>query len=573
MRRCLIHLVFITLFLIAAAPGAAENEAETVIMKINDPVVQVDGMPYEMQVAPSVSDSTTMVPLRFILEVYGAEVGWDAEAREISVRHNDVEIRLEPGVAEAIVNGEVLAITGAPVIENNITLVPLRFLAEKLNYQVDYLPDTKEIIIKQLPPPNRPPVAEFEFEKDVVPQGETIYFNDKSYDPDGDIIVESKWTGRERAYFASGEYQVTLEVMDSQGNWSEPFTKTLTVTDEVKMDRLTYNLHYPIPGEPLGNITNFNVLDLDQVNPDVSIDNLKVMISNSPETVLEDGILFSDFFSGETRLYYHHINGSGENKKIIPLLINQSDAPVSLLIKRAGIAGPGEVMAVGRSAAYRYLDFNEAGAKYIELQPGQIYKLNEEINSLVQPGATVDGIFDVDALGELLFQVIVTGEHSTMEDYRHLTILNKDDVHIRGTFPAANRSLSIQLDGTEPVRLVVADGNYDEFLTGHDNQSNLPGNDSQQSKNLGNCGVTYKITIQARERMGVIFSPRGGVFSGAGKWESDGGKAFYLPNKGIMQPQTEFALIGVIEPGQEKVLEFIPPAGSFLPVNLIFLPF
>jgi hypothetical protein len=32
-------------------------------------------------------------------------------------------------------------------------------------------------------------------------------------------------------------------------------------------------------------------------------------------------------------------------------------------------------------------------------------------------------------------------------------------------------------------------------------------------------------------------------------------------------------MIGVIEPGEREVLTFIPPAASFLPVNLIFIPF
>ncbi|AGL03801.1 stalk domain-containing protein [Desulfoscipio gibsoniae] len=570
MRRYITYLILVAIFLTAAAPAMAEGGAETAILKVNDLMVQVDGVPYELEVAPRVSDDTTMVPLRFVLEVFGAEVGWDSEAREISVRHNDTEIRLEPGVAKAVVNGEVQTIAGAPVIENGITLVPLRFLVEKLNYQVDFLPGTKEIIIKQLPPPNRPPVAEFELEKDTVDQGETVYFNEKSYDPDGDLIVETKWTGRERAFFAPGEYPVTLAVKDSQGNWSEPFTRIITVTEEVKMDRLTYNLHNPIAGEPLGNISNISVLDLEQVSPAVSMDRLQVMISNSPEVVRDDGILFSDVLSGETRLYYHHINGAGENKKIYPLVINQSDEPVLMVVKRVGIAGPGEAMAVGRAAAYRYLDFNAGSAKFVELQPGQRYILNEDKNSIVKPGEAVHGIFDIDARGDLSFQVISVGAQEQIEDYSQLVILNRDDVHIRGTFPMANRSLSVQLDGQEPVRLVVADGSEDGFLIGQDTNTSLMGNYPRQSNNSGNYGVIYKITMHSKERVGVIFSPRGGVFAGAGKWD---GKAFYLPNKGIMKPQTEFALIGILEPGKEKVLEFIPPAGSYLPVNLIFVPF
>lgn len=570
MRRYIIYLALFAIFLIAVAQAAAENGTETVSLRVYDSQALVDGTPYELLVPPRISDGTTMVPLRFILEVFGAEISWDAEAREISVRYNDSEISLKPDVAQAVVNGEVLTIAVPPVIENDITLVPLRFLAEKLNYQVHYLPDTKEIIIKQLPPPNRPPVAEFRLEKDTVAQGETIYFDDRSYDPDGDMIIETKWTGRERAYFAAGQYPVTFEVKDSEGNWSEPFTMIITVTEEVKMNRLTYNLHNPIVGEPLGDIADLSVLDLEQVTPAVNMDRLQVMISNSPEVVPHDGILFSDVAKGVTRLYYHHINGSGVNKQILPLVINRSDKPVLMVVKRVGIAGPGEAMAVGRAAAYRYLAFNATDAKHVMLQPGQKYMLNENMNSLVKPGEAVHGIFDIDARDDLLFQVVSVGVQAQIEDYDQLTSLQRDDVHIRGTFPMANRFLSVQLDGQEPVRLVVADGNEDGFLVGEDANTGMMGHDPLQSKNYGNYGVIYRITVQAKERVGIIFSPRGGVFAGAGKWDGD---AFYLPNTGMMQPQTEFALIGILEPGKEKVLEFIPPAGSYLPVNLIFLPF
>ncbi len=574
MRRYITYLIFIAVFLTVAIPAMAESGAENAILKVNDSLAKVDGMLYTLADPPRVNDGITMVPLRFVLEIFGAEVGWDPKTREISVKYNDndneTDINLIPGVDEAVVNGEVQVIAGAPIIENDIAMVPLRFLVEKLNYQVIFVPDTKEIIINKLPPPNRPPVAEFLLEKDTVAQGETVYYDERSYDPDGDMIVDTRWTGRERAFFAPGEYPVIFEVKDSRGNWSEPFTRIITVTDEVKMDRLTYNLNNPISGEPLGNIPNMSVLDLNQISPVVSMEKLRVMISNSPEVVRDDGILFSDVLSGETRLYYHHINGAGENKKIYPVVINRSDEPVVMVVKRSGIAGSGEAMAVGRAAAYRYLDFNASNVKFIELQPGQKYILNENKNSMVRPGEAVHGIFDINARGELVFQVISIGAKDKIEDSSRLVILNRDDVHIRGTFPMANRSLSVQLDGEEPVRLVVADGNDDGFLAGRDANTSLMGEYALQSNNYGNYGVIYKITMQTRERVGVLFSPRGGVFSGAGKWN---GKAFYLPNKGMMKPQTEFAMIGILEPGKEKVLEFIPPAGSYLPVNLIFIPF
>lgn len=564
LRKTICLVIFMLLCISAALPAvAAENyKADTVTLKLNDTNALVDGAAHKMGAVPRTIDGITMIPLRFIAEIFGAQINWDTGTNEITIKQEDNTICLEPGSDKAVINGKSRAITGKTLVENDTTLVPMRFLAESMNYKVDFVPATKEIKIKQLPPPNKPPVASFNFSEDTVAQGETVIYEDNSYDPDGDQIVEKKWTGNERAFFAAGEYEVTLAVKDSRGAWSTPYTKVIKVTDEVKMDRLAYNFHHPIAGEPLGNI-DISVLDMKQIEPAVSMTQDHVMISNSPEVVRSDGILYSDTLSGENRLYYHHINGSNERKKVYLLAVNQGLEPVKLTLKRWSAAGPGDPMGVGRAAAYRLLAFDPRNVRFWELQPGEIAVLNEEVNNICKPGEAIHGMFNVESNDDLLYAVVAVGGENplTFTDLDHLPAQVGNDNHIRGTFKMANRDISVQIEGTEPERLVIADGEDDGFLGGTDN--------GLFSKNSGNYGVVYHISVKTKQPVGVVFSPRGGVFAGAAKWD---GKAFNLPNKGALRPQTEFALIGVIEPGKAKVLEFIPPAGSYLPVNLIFIP-
>lgn len=560
LRRYIRYLFLLSFLFMPAAPSAAGSAADSVIVKVGSEYALVDGAVYNMQAVPRISGGTTLVPLRSLAEVFGAGVSWDAGAGEITLRQGDRVTRLQPGSSEAVVDDAVQAAAAAPVVENGVTLVPLRFLAENLNYEVNFLPATREIHIRKLPPPNRPPVAEFAVEKDTVAQGETVIYEDKSRDPDGDEIVERKWTGKERAYFKPGEYKVTLQVKDSRGAWSEPYTRVIKVTGEVKMDELTYNLHNPVPGEPL-DISNIPVLDLKRVDPAVTMNREKVMISNSPEVVREDGILYSDALSGENRLFYHHINGSKETKRIYLLAVNQGPEPVRLTVKKWGAAGPADPLSVGRAAAYRYLGFDPRDARFLELRPGEKVVLNEGTSAVVKPGQATHGIFDVNARGELLFAVVAVGSRDRLAEYEKLPVLSRDGRHIRGTFLRANRNMSVRLYGREPARLVVADGEDDSFMRGKDGRL--------VSRNKGNYGLSYRISIRSKNRVGVLFSPRGGVFAGAGAWD---GEAFYLPNRGILQPKTG-AVIGVVEAGKEKVLEFIPPAGSYLPVNLVFIPF
>jgi len=555
---------FLSVLLILPSPlDASSSSATEVLLKIDSPQAQVGGTLHDLAAAPRVIEGTTMVPLRFLSEVFGAEVAWDSLTREITIKSNGSVIYLKSGDTKALIDGTEEVINTVPLIENGTTLVPLRFIAEKMNYFVHYRSEIKEIHIKQLPSPqprNHDPIAEFTVDKDTVAQGEMVVYHDVSYDPDGDKLVERMWTGKERAFFAPGEYEVSLQVKDNLGAWSKPYTKVIKVTKEVKMDRFTYNLNNPIPGEHM-DLSNIQVLDLKQVVPAVTMSREKVMVSNSPEIIKGEGVLFSDILEGQNRLYYHHINGTNKTKYIYLLAVNQGSRPVKLTLQKWGTAGPADPMSVGRAAAYRYLDFDPIGAKFMEIQPGERVILNNGLSNAAAPGQTVHGIFDVKAYDDILFLVAAVDDRRSVDNYKELHELPTEDNHIRGTFSRAKRSLLVSLKEKEPARLIVADGEDDSFMYGKDVQL--------LRKNKGNYGLVYRITIKSKYRVGVLFSARGGVFGGAGAWN---GEAFNLPNRGILQAR-EGCMIGVVEPGQEKVLEFIPPAGSYLPVNLIFIPF
>ncbi len=419
----------------------------------------------------------------------------------------------------------------------------------------------------QLPQPNQSPVADFDLPKNVVAQGETVIYENKSYDNDGQI-VETKWEGRQRAFFKPGEYTVSLTVKDNTGIWSEPCKKVINVTDQVIMDMVTYNLHNPIPGEPL-DISTIPVLELKLLDPAVSMQRDNMLVSNSPETVVEDGILYSDTLRGKNRLYYHHANGTKEIKSIYLLAINQGIKPVTIKIKHWGASIPNDPMAVGRAAAFNYLNFNGLDRKTLSINPGEKIILNDGLNNQIKTNQAVNGIFDIDTDGNILFSLVAVTNQNPVEDYQKLAVLPQDGKHIRGTFPMANRFLSIQVDGSGPSRMIIADGLVDRFLTGKDKNTSILGHYALQTNNEGNYGVIYRIFVSSKQRVGVIFSPRGGVFAGALSWNR---QAFYLPNSGILQPKTG-AILGVINPGKREVITFIPPAASFLPVNLIFIPF
>lgn len=88
--------------------------------------------------APMSENNRTLVPIRVISESMGYKVGWDQEAQKVTVSNTDRSISLIINNATAVVNGKGVKMdTKAQVIKNR-TYVPLRFVSENMGATVDY---------------------------------------------------------------------------------------------------------------------------------------------------------------------------------------------------------------------------------------------------------------------------------------------------------------------------------------------------------------------------------------------------------------------------------------------------
>jgi len=96
---------------------------------------------------PYTANDTTMVPMRAIFEALGAAVDYDAASQKITATKGDTVIELVLGEKTAKKNGESIALDAAAVTKNDNTMVPLRFVAEALQAQVDWDGSTQTITI------------------------------------------------------------------------------------------------------------------------------------------------------------------------------------------------------------------------------------------------------------------------------------------------------------------------------------------------------------------------------------------------------------------------------------------
>lgn len=107
----------------------------------------------DLDAVPFISEEgRTMVPLRAIAESFGADVSWDPDTQTVEILRGETKLELTVGNAEAKVNDETVVLDCAPVIVEDRTMVPLRFIGEALSCQVRYVSATEKILIDDTAP-------------------------------------------------------------------------------------------------------------------------------------------------------------------------------------------------------------------------------------------------------------------------------------------------------------------------------------------------------------------------------------------------------------------------------------
>ncbi|MCI8285820.1 MAG: hypothetical protein HFE90_11315 [Firmicutes bacterium] len=110
--------------------------------------IYIDGKRLKLEAAPEIVSGRTFVPMREIFEALGADVEWSKKRREVVATSGFDELVLKEGSVIAIHNTEVSTLDAAPYIKDGRTMVPVRYLSEALNYDVEWDSETKRIDIK-----------------------------------------------------------------------------------------------------------------------------------------------------------------------------------------------------------------------------------------------------------------------------------------------------------------------------------------------------------------------------------------------------------------------------------------
>ena len=111
--------------------------------------VKVNGNCIKMDTQPYVKNFRTYVPVRFVAEALGANVEWVGEDKKVVLTQESKKLELFLGSNELFVNGEKVLMDTYVETFNDRTMVPVRFVAENLDCSVEWDEQTYSAVINK----------------------------------------------------------------------------------------------------------------------------------------------------------------------------------------------------------------------------------------------------------------------------------------------------------------------------------------------------------------------------------------------------------------------------------------
>lgn len=133
----------------AVVAGSAAFASMALAQSGGQIVVTVNGNPVQfVGQGPMMNGDRVFVPLRGVFQSMGANVDWDPSTQTVRADRGPTHVRLTIGQLTAAVNGQPTQLDVAASIVNGSTMVPLRFVGEALGGTVNWLAPTQTVAIQ-----------------------------------------------------------------------------------------------------------------------------------------------------------------------------------------------------------------------------------------------------------------------------------------------------------------------------------------------------------------------------------------------------------------------------------------
>lgn len=423
-------------------------------------------------------------------------------------------------------------------------------------------------------------ITSFKTAKTSYAKGEKLEFVYTLNNPNDLEIKGQRWryknlttngsaiSGKPKYLKKSGKYEISVELQDERGNWSNKAACIVIIGEDEKVRNGEYLFNEGKQGDLINGYIDkdYNTFISLEESAAVTVQDEAgtLIMSNSPESIPSSGILYRESASEKGKILVHHANATTVSKKLMIIATTKEESPVKLTISNEAIIGPSpHILSSGQAAVSTY--FKGQKAQTYTIKKGEqtcIY--NSTIKGPWQPNEIITGLLDFNASGKVTFTVVAMDYTSSLENISKLAVLPADGTHIRGTFNVIKREYTVSINELkEPAKLVIG-RESSEWLEGKDALT------GQIVRNKGNYGLPINIKIRSDEDMGIILNARGGGYLGALKWNNS--KVFNVPGEDLLNSQKVAALVGKAPANTNNEILYMLPNGSSAPVLFGFIP-
>ena len=110
-----------------------------IAVKVNGKTVGFPDQP------PVVQNERTLVPVRFVAEALGYDVAWNQADNSVGIDGGKIVLYI--GTNTAKIDGKTVTLDVKSTVVHNRTMVPLRVVVETLDCSVDWIAETKTVLV------------------------------------------------------------------------------------------------------------------------------------------------------------------------------------------------------------------------------------------------------------------------------------------------------------------------------------------------------------------------------------------------------------------------------------------
>lgn len=124
--------VLATFGVMAFSSGTANAENDVVTVSVDNSVVEFEDQ------TPVIIEGHTLVPIRAVFEKAGAQVSWDQPSQTATISKSGYVVTIKYGESVMYKNGTPIALEQPADVINNRTMIPVRAIAEAMDFAVTW---------------------------------------------------------------------------------------------------------------------------------------------------------------------------------------------------------------------------------------------------------------------------------------------------------------------------------------------------------------------------------------------------------------------------------------------------